>query len=115
MEHEAQMQAFRPDELLLEDLDNPGWDPLCFASNEAMAYFMPGLVRVVLTNTADYIQQFVFHIGQPERLSGFSPRQARALIGALDLLLLHEVEAVENNLAVDELFRTRDKLGEIAE
>ncbi len=115
LEHEAEMQTFTPDNLPLDKLDNPGWDPICFASNEAFAYFMPGLVKLVLDHADDYIQQFIFHAEQPERLAALTPGQARALIYVLDFLVLHESRALENNLVVDELNRTRDKLEQRAE
>ena len=110
LEHEAEMQTFNPDNLPLDKLDNPGWDPICFASNEAFAYFAPGLVKLVLDHPDDYIQQFIFHAQQPERLAAFTPGQARALVHVLDFLVLHEAKALENNLVVDELNRTRGKL-----
>jgi len=115
LEHEAEMQTFTPDNLPLDKLDNPGWDPICFASNEAFTYFMPGLVRLVLDHADEYIQQFIFHAEQPERLAAFTPAQARALIHVLDFLLVHESKARGNNLVFDELKRTRDKLEKGAE
>jgi hypothetical protein len=115
LEHEAEMQAFIPDSLPLDKLDNPGWDPICFASNEALAYFMPGLVKLVLDHADDYIQQFIFHAEQPERLAAFTPGQARALIHVLDFLVLNESKALKNNLVVDDLNRTRAKLEQGAE
>lgn len=69
MEHEDNMQRFDRGNLSLEQLNNPAWDPICFASNEAFAYFMPGLVKLLLNHTDDYTQQFIFHVEQPERLS----------------------------------------------
>jgi hypothetical protein len=115
LEHEAEMQTFPPDNLPLGKLDNPGWDPICFASNEAFAYFAPGLVNLVLNHADDYIQQFIFHAEQPERLAAFTPEQARALVHVLDFLVLHEAKALENNLVIDELNRTRNKLEQGAE
>lgn len=110
LEHEADMQSFAPDDLPLDKLDNPGWDPICFASDEAFAYLMPGLVKLVLARTDDYVQQFLFHLEQPDRLAVFTPSQSRALIHVLDFLLLHQAEALEDNFVVDELYRTREKL-----
>jgi len=107
------MQTFNPDDLPLDRLNNPGWDPICFASNEAFGYFMPGLVKLVLDHTNDYIQQFIFHSEQPERLAALTTEQAQALSHILEFLVLHEVKALDNNLAVDDVNRTREKLGYI--
>lgn len=110
LEHEAEMQSFVPDNLPLDKLDNPGWDPICFASNAAFAYLMPGLVKLVLAKTDDYVQQFLFHVEQPDRVAAFTPMQSRALTHVLDFLLLHQADALEDNFLVDELYRTREKL-----
>jgi hypothetical protein len=110
LEHERTMQSFTPDALPLEKLDNPGWDPICFASDEAFGYLMLGLVRLALSHTDHYIQQFLFHLDHPERVGSFTPSQAGALIRVLDFLVLNEAEALDNNLVVDELYRTRERL-----
>jgi len=114
MEHEDTMQGFDPINLPLEQLNNPGWDPICFASNEAFAYFMPGLVKLLLNHTDEYIQQFIFHVEQSDRLAVLTSEQARALMHVLDFLVIHRVKALEENLVVDDLYRARDYLEQIA-
>jgi len=115
LEHEATMQTFTPDDLPLDKLNNAGWDPICFASDEAFAFFMPGLVKLVLEHADDYVQQFVFHVGYPDQLAAYTPEQARAIANVLDFLLIHEDKALYDNLAVHDLCRTREKLGQVAE
>jgi len=114
LEHEADMRSFPPDLLPLEKMNNPGWDPICFASNEAIAYLMPGLVRLALDHPDDYVQQFIFHISQPERLDAFSGDQARALVHVLDFLVLHETEALNGSVVADDLLGTRESLERVA-
>lgn len=113
-EHEAAMQTFDPFDLPFEKLANPGWDPICFASNAAFAYFMPGLARLVCEHTSDYVTQFVFHVEQTERLETMLPGQAEVLVQLLDYLVIHAPEALEENRTVDALFRTRGELVQIA-
>ena len=113
MEHESEMQSFDPLDLPLEKLDNPGWDPICFASNEAWSYLMPGLVRLVFEHPSAYIDQFTFHVGQPERLNALTAEQARALEEVLNYLLLHEPRVLEENRVVDELLQTVTELRRI--
>jgi len=113
MEHEATMQSFPRDDLPLDKLDNPGWDPICFASNEAFLYFMPGLVRLIFDHTSDYVQQFIFHVEQPDRLETLSPEQALALIHVLDFLVIQKTNVLDDSLVVDELYRTREKLEQL--
>ena len=114
MEHEAEMQRFDPVALPLGKLDNPGWDPVCFASNAAYAYLLPGLVQLVLDHTAAYVDQFLFHLEQPERLESLSPAQAAALITVLELLVQEQTDALDGAFAAAELLRTREKLAQIA-
>jgi hypothetical protein len=110
LEHEAEMQSFARDDLPLDQVNNPGWDPICFASNEAFLYLMPGLAGLVLDHTDDYVDQFLFHIEQPERLAAFTPVHARTLLHVLDFLLLHQAEALERSLVADEIRRIREQL-----
>jgi len=110
LEHEDTMQSLTPENMPLEKLENPGWDPICFASDEAFAYFMPGLVRLVLEHTDNYVQQFLFHLENSDRIATFNPKQTQALLHVLDYLTLERSEILDNNLAVDELNRTREKL-----
>jgi hypothetical protein len=109
-EHEATMQSLVLPDLPLAGLDNPGWDPICFASDEAFAYLVPGLVRLVLNHTADYIDQFLFHIDSDERVAAFSADQCRALLFALDYLFLNEAETLKNHGVVEDLLRARERL-----
>ena len=114
MEHEGDMQQFDPNDLPLEQLNKPGWDPICFASNEAFMYFMPGLVKLLLNHTDDYVQQFIFHVEQPDRLNALTPEQAQALTHVLDFLVTHRAMALEDNLVVDDLNRARKRLEQLA-
>ena len=114
LEHEQVMQSFSLNDMPLDKLDNPGWDPICFASDHAFAYLMPGLVRLVLRHTDEYIQQFLFHLENSERIAVFTRKQAEALLHVLDFLVLEEAQILDNNLTVDELNRTREKLEPVA-
>ena len=110
LEHEETMQSFTPGDLPLGKLDNPGWDPICFASDEAYAYFMPGLVRLVLAHTEDYVDQFLFHLSG--RAFALSAHQRRALLRVLAFLALHEDAALENTLSLPDLNHAKEKLAQ---
>lgn len=110
MEHEVVMQQFDPADLPLAQLNNPGWDPICFASDEAFTYLMPGLVKLVLDDTEDYVQQFVFHVEQPDRLAAFSPEQAQTLIHVFDFLVLNKAQELDDTFVVNDLLRTKEQL-----
>ena len=109
-EHEAEMQSFDRINLPLEKLDNPGWDPFSFASSEAFFYFMPGCVKLALDHAYDYVEQFLFHLTQPERLVRLTPYQAQVLVHVLDYLILNESKALDENLAVEDIYGLKEKL-----
>lgn len=108
IEHEAAMQQFDVHDLLLEKLNNPGWDPICFASNAAFNYLMPGLVRLLLEHTDSYLSQFIFHISQPERYEAFTTEQSCALLLLMDYLIEHATRELEDNLVSDEVLLARE-------
>src|ERR687888_2561810 len=47
-EHDAVLTASDVNSIGLEQLGNPGWDPLCFTSAEGLLYYMPALIRLTL-------------------------------------------------------------------
>lgn len=115
MEHEGVMQMFTAADLPLEKLNNPGWDPICFASDDAFVYLMPGLIKLALDHTDDYIQQFIFHVEQPDRLAILTPEQARTLNDVMDYLVLHKAKELDDSLVVDDLLRAKAQLEIISE
>jgi len=109
-EHNETMSRLKLSAFPIDVLNNPGWDPICFASDAAFRYLMPGLALLVLNHPEDYIQQFLFHVEQPDRIACLSHSQAHAVVRLLDLLAVEASEAVGNNHAADALFRTRNQL-----
>lgn len=110
LEHEREMQSLPRRDMPLEVLGNPGWDAICFASDDALRYLMPGLVELALVHTDDYIQQFLWHLGRAARDTLFTYPQAIALLHVLDFLLDNETDALNNNLAFEDINRIRPRL-----
>ena len=63
-EHEATMQGLTPQTVGLEEVGSPAWDPVCFLSDAAFCYFMPGLARLALNVEGYYIGQLLFPLDQ---------------------------------------------------
>lgn len=65
-EHDATLLAYDVDTIGLAQLGHPSWDPLCFASVEALLYYMPALIRLTLetmdTPQEQYLPQLLFHL-----------------------------------------------------
>lgn len=67
-EHDQTLLAFDVDTIGLDQLGNPGWDPLCFASVEGLMYYLPAMIRLTV-DTMDqpsltYLDQMLFHLQQ---------------------------------------------------
>jgi hypothetical protein len=65
-EHDATFVAHDVDSIGIEQLGNPGWDPLCFVSPEGFLYYLPALIRITLDTMAKpqerYLDQLLFHL-----------------------------------------------------
>ena len=47
----------------LEQLNNPGWDPICFVKPEAFRYLFPRLCELAYGKGREYyLDQFLFHL-----------------------------------------------------
>ncbi len=65
-EHDQTLLASDVDSIGLEQLGNPGWDPLSFSSTAGLMYYLPALIRLTL-DTIDnpretYLDQMLFHL-----------------------------------------------------
>ena len=80
--HNEVLAAHDPDSITLKELGNPGYDPMCFASDEAFAYYMPAMVRLAFEDH-HYMEQIVFHLTMPGRVERLSPAHAKAVRAAL--------------------------------
>jgi hypothetical protein len=65
-EHDELLRERTRETLKIEDVGNPGWDPLCFTFPDGIAYFFPTLARLALAEpTYDfgwYSNQLLFHL-----------------------------------------------------
>lgn len=64
-EHDRTLLSRTPETLAIEDVGNPGWEPICFTSPAGFAYFLPGLARLVFEEPPDrygwYGSQLLWH------------------------------------------------------
>ena len=65
-EHDATLLAYDVDSIGVQQLGNPGWDPLCFASPAGFLLYLPALLRITLDTMATpqdrYRDQLRFHL-----------------------------------------------------
>ena len=116
-EHDQTLLAFDVDSIGLEQLGNPGWDPLCFSSPEGLIYYMPALVRLTV-DTVDnaresYLDQMLFHLikdGPRNNLViACSDGQRRFIAQFLEYLITqHTTQIASEVFASDDILRAHE-------
>ena len=101
------------DSLCIEDVGNPGWDPVCFTSPQGFAYYLPAFVRLALAEPVEphdwYGSQLLFHLcsdgPRNERILACSVQQRRAVVAFLRYLVETRAQLVDSHLCSAELFQ----------
>jgi hypothetical protein len=115
-EHDELLRERTRETLKIEDVGNPGWDPLCFTSPDGIAYFFPTLARLALTeptyNYGWYANQLLFHLYSGFKENNFYNSCNEKQRAAVANLLAHIIETrsslVEEYLATDEFLRCHE-------
>ncbi|MCC6657700.1 MAG: hypothetical protein IT512_05925 [Rhodocyclaceae bacterium] len=115
-EHDELLRSRDRDTLRVEDVCNPGWDPLCFCSPEGLAYFFPSLARFALAEAESrsgwYGDQLLFHLYSGFEENRFfrycAPSQRQAVAALLAHLIEARAEVIEAYGATDEFLRCHD-------
>jgi hypothetical protein len=99
-EHDAVLTASDVNSIGLEQLGNPGWDPLCFATVEGLLYYMPALIRLTQetmdTPQERYLDQLLFHLiydGKDNRIVRACSPDQRAFIAGFLVFLMEQYSA----------------------
>jgi hypothetical protein len=110
-EHDELLRSRDVDTLRVEDVGNPGWDPLCYVSVAGLAYFFPALARLALSEPTPshgwYAPQLLFHLtydGEANRhLRGFRTDQRHAVTTLLRHLSATRLPMVDEWICSDDL------------
>jgi hypothetical protein len=99
-EHDATLLAHDINSIGIEQLGNPGWDPLCFASPDGFLYYFPALIRITLDTMAKpherYLDQLLFHLmrdGKDHDLVRACSREQRAFVAEFLAYLIDQYGA----------------------
>lgn len=96
-EHNRTLSSHDVHSITMEELGNPGWDPICFASDAAFLYYLPAMFRLAFEDDGYYIYQLLFHLNLPHRMAAVNRSQAIAMKSALDAWAeLHAGDIEEN-------------------
>ena len=108
-EHDQTLRSFTPKSIGLEQLGNPGWDPICFVLPDAFKYYFPALVRLALDSEENngYLEQFLFHVtyqGEDSRFfKHFSKDEREATLEVLKHIESHMGKIVDASNLENEL------------
>lgn len=112
-EHDQTLSSRTPDSITLDELGNPGWDPICFVSPEGFRYYLPGLARLVLEEPTDrhdwYAAQFFWHLISDgpanARVNACSPTQRKAVAAFVRHILETRAEQLDRECLADDAIR----------
>ncbi len=112
-EHDEILRSRDIYSLRMEDVGNPGWDPICFMSPEGFAYYLPALARLALGTPDEphswYGVQLLFHLcsdgRRNERLLACTLEQRRVVVDFLRHLVETRATLADSYGASDDLLR----------
>lgn len=110
-EHDETLRSRTPETLSIEDVGNPGWDPICFISPSGFAYFLPGLARLSFEGSAIdwYGNQLFRHLvsngPNNARFVQCSQQQRRAVADFILYLVEAKTAQIEADCALGDAMR----------
>lgn len=110
-EHDRTLCETDVEHIGLNELGNPGWDPICFCSDDGKKYYLPALMRLSLeTIESDfYFDQCLFHLeldGENNALfSSCSSAQKRFVTKFIAYMIEHYAAAIERHCCTDQVLR----------
>lgn len=115
-EHDDLLRSRDLDTLCLEDIGNPGWDPICFISPAGFAYYLPALLRLALAEPDHahdwYGSSLFFHLcldgKQNARLLACTPAQRRVVVEFLCHLAETRAALIDASLCTEELLQAME-------
>jgi hypothetical protein len=111
-EHDQTLITCTPDTIGMDELGNPGWDPICFITRQGFQYYMPGLARIALARENFYLGQFLFHLNH-ERLSSLNAAQRHAVRNLLEYIRDRAMAEMERDIKSNELQNEMMEMGEL--
>lgn len=112
-EHNTLLNAHDRHTLNIDDIDNPGWDPIGFCNPQGKAYYLPTLVRFALQDTPQgesyLLVQLLHHLesgGPNSALITYCSTNQRAAIAAfLEYVIETRTASIERFDVTDRLLR----------
>lgn len=113
-EHDNVLLAYTPDTITRDALGHMGWDPITFTTDYGFRYYLPGLIRIVLTESANesYYEQFLWHTlgeGDYDRYTSCTDEEKQIVLLVLEFLLENHTEEIDQECLSDELLLAVEK------
>lgn len=116
-EHDQTLLSRTPDTIAVEDVGNPGWDPISFITPEGFLYYLPGLARLALEEPPDgyswYAAQFFWKLildgSSNVRFNACTPEQRKAVAA----FVRHIIDTRPGRLDEEDLFEDAFRAWEI--
>ena len=116
LEHDQTLLSRPREQLTLEQLGMPGWDPVTFCTPEAKAYLLPVLARLVLAEPEErygwYGPQLLNHLYAAYEYNELWQFCSSTQREAVALLLLHIIntraELIDSYVCADEFLRCHE-------
>jgi hypothetical protein len=105
-EHDDLFRSRDLDTLAIEDVGNPGWQPVCFLNPEGWLYYFPAFVRLTFANLKDsFLDQFLFFLVDAKRedFASFRPSQKAVVRTFLHHVRENHYELVHYDFCESEL------------
>lgn len=108
-EHDEELQPYTPATVPRSALGTMAWDPITFCTDEAFRYWLPGLIRIVLSEDGEdnYYEQFLWHLsadnGGYDRYAACTESERSVVAKTLHFLLEHRSAEIERECMAPEL------------
>ena len=108
-EHDEELQPYTPATIPRSALGTMGWDPITFCTDEGFRYWLPALIRIVLSikGADNYYEQFLWHMqaveGGHDRYAVCTEEERSVIAMTLAWLLEHRSEEIEQECVAQEL------------
>ena len=117
-EHDETLKKASVKSIGMEQLGNPGWDPITFSTVEGKIYYMPALIRLCLeTIESDdpYLCQFLSHLEwdgiNNDLFIECNPDQRKFISDFIAFLMDKHIEEIVTNGCEDELLKVSEIWG----
>lgn len=115
-EHDELLRSRTRETLGLQDVGNPGWEPMCFSSPEGVAYYLPSLARLAFVEPPYgydwYGHQLLFHLYSGGLENGLytycNSAQREAIAGLIGAMIESNFSEIESTSSEDEFLRAHE-------